>query len=107
MRSSRLFWLVALAAAGLAAPSSAADAVEARLISVEGDVVKLDKGREQGVAVGQIFDLYRDAQVFKLPLTRGEVPLVQTQERVARVVIIDCEPSTARGNVMLRWKRPK
>jgi hypothetical protein len=83
-------------------PARAADAVEARLIAVDGDTVKLDKGRDQGVAVGQIFDLYRDAQVFKLPLTRGEQPLVQTQERVARVVIIDCEPSTARGNVLSR-----
>lgn len=91
----------------LAAPPSArgADAMEALLLEVEGEQVKLNKGREQGVQVGQVFDLYREARVFVLPLTKGEVPLVQTQERVGRVLVFDAEATTARATLIGREQR--
>src|SRR5687768_10862013 len=73
---------------------------EALLLEVEGEQVKLNKGREQGVQVGQVYDLYREARVFMLPLTNGEVPLVHTQERVGRVVVSEAEGTTARALVV-------
>lgn len=89
----------------LAAPASAAEPVEALLLEVEGEQVKLNRGREHGVSVGQVFDLYREARVFKLPLTKGEVPLVESQERVGRVLVFDAEGTTARAMVIGREQR--
>lgn len=90
----------------LAAPADAAGGpVEALLLEVEGEQVKLNRGREHGVAVGQVFDLYREARVFVLPLTKGEVPLVQPQERVGRVLVFDAEGTTARAMVIGREQR--
>lgn len=89
----------------LVAPASAAGPVEALLLEVEGEQVKLNRGREHGVSVGQVFDLYREARVFVLPLTKGEVPLVQTQERVGRVLVFDAEGTTARAMVIGREQK--
>lgn len=101
--------LPALLAAGalalLGGQARAATPVEAQLLEVSGDQVKLNKGREHGVGVGQVFDLYREARVFILPLTKGEVPLVHTQERVGRVLVFDAEQTTARAMVIAREQR--
>ncbi|MCO5167795.1 MAG: hypothetical protein M9894_15725 [Planctomycetes bacterium] len=97
--------LAAGALALLGAPARAATPVEALLLEVSGDQVKLNKGREHGVGVGQVFDLYREARVYKLPLTKGDVPLVQTQERVGRVLVYDAEQTTARAMVIGREQR--
>ncbi len=87
------------------APAPAAGPVEALLLEVEGEQVKLNRGREHGVTVGQVFDLYREARVFKLPLTRGEHPLVEAQERVGRVLVYDAEGTTARAMVIAREQK--
>jgi DNA-binding beta-propeller fold protein YncE len=92
-------------ALGLAGPAGAADAVEALLVEVDDQQVKLNKGREQGVRVGQVFDLYREAKVYVLPLTRGEVPLVHTQEKVGRVLVYDADGSSARALVIAREQK--
>lgn len=76
--------------------------LEARLLEVKGDSVKLNKGGSQGVTVGQIFDLYQEARVFLLPLTSGDKPLVKSHRRVARVQVVQVEPTTAEARVISR-----
>lgn len=103
----RVAVLVAAGAVSLAAaaPAHAAGPIEAVLLEVEGEQVKLNRGRTHGVATNQVFDLYREARVFKLPLTRGEQPLVEAQERVGRVVVIDVEETTARAMIIGREQK--
>lgn len=86
----------------LAAPAWADSPMEAKLLEVKGDSIKLNKGGRNGVSVGQIFDLYQEARVYYLPLTSGEVPLVKSQRRVARIQVFQVEPSTSRGRVLSR-----
>lgn len=101
MRSVRSTALAATCAALALAPAAKAQApVEALLLEVEGETVKLNRGRDHGVRAGQVFDVYRDARVYVLPLTRGEVPLVRSQRRVGQVLVFDAEPSTARASVI-------
>jgi hypothetical protein len=80
-----------------------ADAIEAKLIEVQGDAVKLDKGSQQGVRSGQIFDLYQEAEVHFLPLTMGSEPVVRSQRRVARVQVFSVERSTSQARVLQRY----
>lgn len=102
MRSSNF---AALVLALLAAPAAAQTPLDAVLLEAEGDVVKLNKGREHGVAPGQVYDLYREARLYVLPLTKGEVPLVQSQARIGRVLVFDAEPTTARARVVAREEK--
>lgn len=105
-RLAGAWWVAGVVAASSLSATRAADQVtEALLLEVEGEQVKLNKGREQGVQVGQVFDLYREARVFMLPLTNGEVPLVHTQERVGRVVVSEAEGTTARALVVGREQK--
>jgi hypothetical protein len=97
-------WAPALVA-GLAlcvlAPDPAraqSDLIEVALTAVDGERVSLNKGSRQGVAVGQIYDVYRDAQVYYLPLTRGEQPIVRQQERVGRVQVYSVEETRAEAS---------
>lgn len=103
MRSSK-FGAAALLGLTLAASALAQSSapIDATLLEVEGDVVKLNRGRESGVQIGQVFDLYKEARIYKLPLTKGEVPLVHTQQRVGRVLVFDTEPTTSRGRIVGR-----
>lgn len=92
--------LLTLVAAG---PARAADAIQARLTAVDNEGVRLDKGQSDGVSEGQIFDVYRDREVFYLPLTANTVPLVRPQKLVARVRVVACEASSARATVVERF----
>ncbi len=94
----------ALLLTGAAAQVALADStpLEARLLEVKGDTVKLNKGGRQGVSVGQIFDLYEEARVYLLPLTNGDKPLVKSHRRVARVQVVQVEPTTAEARVISR-----
>ncbi|MGE0710818.1 MAG: NHL repeat-containing protein [Planctomycetota bacterium] len=74
--------------------------LEARLLEADPRGVKLSKGSSGGVAVGQIFDLYKEAEVYMLPLSNGEQPLVIPQRRVAQVQVFQTEPSTAAARVL-------
>lgn len=105
MRSSSSLLAAACAALALAAPAAAQTPLDAVLLEAEGDVVKLNKGREHGVLPGQVYDLYREARLYVLPLTKGEVPLVQSQARIGRVLVFDAEPTTARARVVAREEK--
>ncbi|RMG14118.1 MAG: hypothetical protein D6731_10795 [Planctomycetota bacterium] len=97
----------ALAATLLAAGAARADTpMEARLLEAKGEVVKLDKGSRDGVVVGQIFDLYQQARVYMLPLTNGDLPVVKSQRRVARVQVVKTEPSTSLARVIVHDTGP-
>ncbi|MBL4847738.1 MAG: hypothetical protein JKY65_19655 [Planctomycetes bacterium] len=94
---------LALAASVLlcASPALAAPR-EARLLEVTSKGVKLNLGARAGVKVGHIYDLYREAEVYVLPLTRGKVPLVKPQRRVASVQVYEVEPTTSLARVLTR-----
>lgn len=85
-----------------AATSRAADPLEARLLEVSATATKLNKGSVAGVKVGQIFDLYREAEVYLLPLTNGKEPLVVPQKRIAQVQVFSVEPSTALARLIMK-----
>lgn len=76
-----------------------AEELQARLIDVDGPNVRLDKGASDGVGAGQIFDVYKDREVYYLPLTANTVPLVRPQRLVARVRVIHAEANSSRGTV--------
>lgn len=95
--------LLALTAVGASASARAADGIQARLTDVDNEGVRLDKGQADGVSEGQIFDVYRDREVFYLPLTANSVPLVRPQKLVARVRVVACEAGTARATVVERF----
>jgi hypothetical protein len=101
--ASRNFKGLGLLAAFLAGVTPAvADApIEAPLLEVNGQSVKLGKGGNHGISVGQIFDLYQEARVYRLPLTNGEIPLVKAQRRVARVQVVEIEPTTSQARVII------
>lgn len=82
------------------AASSGAEELQAKLVEVEGLNVRLDKGMTDGVSAGQIFDVYRDREVFYLPLTANSVPLVRPQRLVARVRVVHSEANSSRATVV-------
>lgn len=92
----------ALVALVLCATQAAADvqSIETRVTQVKGDVAVLDKGSEDGVASGQVFDVYRDGEVYFLPLTNGKVPLVRPQERVGRVEVFELDDHSAKARLI-------
>lgn len=87
----------------LAAGASTAAAQEGvAVLEVDGESVKLNQGRQDGVQIGQVYDLYEEREVYYLPLTMGEVPLVLAQQKVATVLVFHVEPTTARATVVER-----
>ena len=103
MHPKRDVIVASLAATLLCVASARADeALEAKLLEVTPRGVKLNLGGKKGVQVGHIFDLYQEAEVYVLPLTRGEVPLVKPQQRVAQVQVYEVEPSTSFARVLQR-----
>ena len=57
----RGFLALALLSCCAAVASAADPQIEAALLEVEGEAVKLNKGSEAGVALDQVFDLYQEA----------------------------------------------
>lgn len=98
-KSKGLGVLVALLA--FCTPAVAEAPIEAPLLEINGQLVKLGKGGNHGITVGQIFDLYQEARVYRLPLTNGEIPLVKAQRRVARVQVVEIEPTTSQARVII------
>lgn len=90
-----------LACATCALPALGAER-EVRLLEVSGKGVKLDLGARGGVQVGQIYDLYRQAKVYFLPLTMGKVPLVKPQELVAQVQVYEVEQTTSLARILTK-----
>lgn len=96
--------LLLLAALGaLPASLRAEEGIQARLVEVDQNGVRLDKGQADGVMEGQIFDVFRDREVFYLPLTANTVPLVRPQRLVARIRVVACEANSARATVVERF----
>jgi DNA-binding beta-propeller fold protein YncE len=100
---ANLCLLTALALSVLAAPA-AADTIEARLLSANKTSVKLNKGSNTGIKVGQIFDLYRQAELYVLPMTNAKQPLVIPQKRIGQVQVFQVEPSTALARIVTQPK---
>jgi len=105
MINSQLWARAALGALALSAacaiPALGAER-DVRLLEVNAKGVKLNLGARAGVQVGHIYDLYREAEVYVLPLTKGKVPLVKPQHRVAQVQVYEVEPTTALARILTR-----
>lgn len=105
MVSSELWARATLSALALSAvcalPALGAER-DVRLLEVNAKGVKLNLGARGGVQVGHIYDLYREAEVYVLPLTKGKVPLVKPQKRVAQVQVYEVEPTTSLARILTR-----
>lgn len=81
--------------------SAAAEAqrVSGKILRVlEDQEVSIDVGAQAGVTNRMVFDVYQPARMVKLPLT-NEVAYVP-ERVVARLVVVDAEPSTAKGRLV-------